>query len=295
MLMFIIGIFFLIVGAVVVKTALSSRIDENIIPIFVGSALVLLGLLVAVSTMVVIVDPGNVGVVTTLGSLANEQLNPGIHLMNPLSTVTLFSIRTESIDQTEDVLTSDGLTITQDYTVLYHVSSDNVSTLYRDSGENFKEKILLKVVNSAVRDVTSKYTVQGCYNDTTRGSISGEIKTEIIPEFNRRGVVVESVLMRKPKLPTEIETAIKSKLQAEQMIQQKDYEVQTAMKNAEIKRQEARGIADANIIIANSLSSSYLQWEWLQRVTDKDTFYVATGESGFPVNLVKPIDGENAS
>jgi regulator of protease activity HflC (stomatin/prohibitin superfamily) len=296
LILFVVGIVAIYIGKLLGSSKNDGYDTESVwIPYLIGAVLIIVSIVFFVMSIIVIVEPGNVGVVTTLGSLDKGQLNAGLHILNPLSAVTLFSVRTVSDTQTEAVLTSDGLTVTQDLTVLFRVNADNISALYLSTGPNYQENVLDPVIRSVVRDVTSRYSVQGVYNDTTRTSVAEEIKRGISPEFTKRGVIVESVIMRKPQLPSEVETAIKNKITAEQMIQQKDYEVQTAMKNAEIKRQDAYGIADANKIIANSLSPRYLQWEWLQKVTDKDTFYVSTGQEGFPVNLVQDVMSTNSS
>jgi hypothetical protein len=70
----------------------------------------------------------------------------------------------------------------------------------------------------------------------------------------------------------------------EQAIQKKKYEVLVADEEAKRKISEANGIAEANRIIANSLSDNYLRWYWTEQVGSKNptTIYVPS-EGGFPV------------
>ena len=61
--------------------------------------------------------------------------------------------------------------------------------------------------------------------------------------------------------PKEIDDAIKAKLASQQMLAQKDFELQTAQKNAEIQVAEARGVADSQNIIQQKLTPLYVQYE----------------------------------
>jgi len=293
MLEFIVGIVLLIIGVVLTWCSLSSKDeDTHLFGLIIGIIMVIIGILIIVFSIIVIIEPGNVGVVTTLGSLDNNQLDAGLHIINPLSSVTVFSIRTVSDSQTEDVLTSDGLTVTQDLTILYRANSSGIAMLYKETGPNYKDTVLDPVIRSVVRDVTAKYSVQGVYNDTTRNSMTELVKKGIEPEFTKRGVVVESVLMRKPKLPSEVETAIKNKITAEQMILQKQYEIETATKNAEIKRQDAYGIADANKIISDSITPSYIEWYTIEMMKDHKSdsmMFVPVGSNGIPMVTNLPL------
>jgi regulator of protease activity HflC (stomatin/prohibitin superfamily) len=99
-----------------------------------------------------------------------------------------------------------------------------------------------------------------------------------------RGIVVEAVLLRNVELPKQLQDAIEAKLTAQQAIAQKEFDVQTAIKEAERKRQEAHGIADANAIISGSLSQNYLTWYWIQQLgLHNQTYYVPVGANGLPI------------
>jgi len=78
---------------------------------------------------------------------------------------------------------------------------------------------------------------------------------------------------------------------AEQNIEKKAFEVQEAQQEANRKREEAQGIADANTIIANSLSNNYLRWYWIDSLQNQQSiYYVPVGTDGLPI--MKIIDEE---
>ena len=107
----------------------------------------------------------------------------------------------------------------------------------------------------------------------------------MIPVYEERGVIVESILINDVNLPPKISDAIQQKLEAEQMISKKEFEVQTEMMEADRMRVEAQGIADAQAIIDDSLTDEYLRWYWITKMGERtgDTYYVPTGNDGLPL------------
>ena len=83
----------------------------------------------------------------------------------------------------------------------------------------------------------------------------------------------------------------------EMKIQQTEQLVKVEKQKAEIKVQEAKGIAEAQKIINETLSDRYLQHEAIQaqeHMADSPnhtTIYIPTGQNGIP--MVKTVDDNN--
>ena len=98
-----------------------------------------------------------------------------------------------------------------------------------------------------------------------------------------RGIRVVDVLLRDVQLPQRFRDSIEAKLTAEQRVQQKQFELEQAKKEAEIEVARARGAAEAQKIINSTLSSSYLNYLWIQTLNENpNVIYVAT-ESNMPL------------
>ena len=89
--------------------------------------------------------------------------------------------------------------------------------------------------------------------------------------------------------PEVVTSAVNRKLAVEQDIEQKDYEIEIAEKEAEIQRIRAKGQVDAQKIIDSGLTKTYLQYKALE-VQDKLSaspnakfFFVPIGEDGLPI------------
>src|SRR5258705_9924710 len=79
-----------------------------------------------------------------------------------------------------------------------------------------------------------------------------------------RGVIVESVLLRKIGLPAVVANAIQEKLKREQESEQMKFVLQKEQQEAERKRIEAQGVADFQRIVAQGISPQLLEWKGIE-------------------------------
>lgn len=97
------------------------------------------------------------------------------------------------------------------------------------------------------------------------------------------GIEIVDVLLRDVKLPQRFRESIELKLTAEQRVQQKQFELEQARKDAEIEVARAEGAAKAQKIVRSTLSGSYLQYLWIKTLNQNpNVIYVAT-EANLPI------------
>jgi regulator of protease activity HflC (stomatin/prohibitin superfamily) len=75
-----------------------------------------------------------------------------------------------------------------------------------------------------------------------------------------RGIILDNILMRNVLLPQRIADAIDSKLAADQDARRMEFILQKEHLEKERKIVEAEGIREANRIIAQGLTTNYIQW-----------------------------------
>ncbi|GAI20306.1 unnamed protein product, partial [marine sediment metagenome] len=90
----------------------------------------------------------------------------------------------------------------------------------------------------------------------------------LVSDFSVKGVECEKVLLRNVELPPMVKNAIDEKISAEQDAQKMKFVLQKETQERERKRIEAEGISKAQRIIANSLTSQYLQWYYVQTLQE---------------------------
>jgi len=255
---------------------------------------------ILLATMIVVVEAGHVGVHDLFGDVSDNEMQPGIHFKNPFANVIQLSTRTQeytmSFIQGEGAkyeadiiasLTKEGLTVNLDMTILYKLTPAEASNIYKTVGVSYLDVIVRPQIRTTIRNIVAKYEAKEIYSDK-RQVAADEMFLEMETSLLKRGIILESVLIRHVGLPEELTSAIEAKLTAEQMIEKKAFEVSEAKEEANRKREEAQGIADANEIIANSLSEAYLKWYWIGELENAEVYYVPVGEDGLPI--IKTID-----
>ncbi len=297
MILILIGIILLIAGLSLKKQNPTNKASV-ILPV-AGPVLILLG---AATSMFVTIDPGQVGVKTLFGEVDNDVLNNGLHVINPMVDITTFDARTQTYtmsgvhdeggkegDDAIRVLTSDGLEVTIDLSVLFRVKPAEAPRILKQIGKDYLDKIVRPVSRTAIRDNAVYYEAVALYS-TKREEFQNKIFNTISRSFARRGLELEQLLVRNITLPESVRQTIESKINAEQEAQKMTFILQKERQEAERKRVEAQGIADYQKILSTGLSDKQLQYESIKAqkeiATSSNAKVIILGSSkGTPIIL----------
>ena len=248
---------------------------------FITSMFCLIGGIFA--SMAIIVPAGTVGVHDLLGNVAEAEYPAGFSFKNPFAHMEMMSIKTHEIKERSEVPSKEGLLVILDVSVLFRIQPNHADEIYKKLGTEYWNVIIKPQLRSVIREVTASYEAKALYT-TGRLNITTDIFNSLYPKLIDRGIILERVLLRDLGLPSKLIEAIELKLTAEQQIEQKEFEVARESQEAERKRVEARGIADANDIIALSLTENYLRWYWIENLdTHSSVIYVPVGSGGMPI------------
>ncbi len=236
----------------------------------VGILVVILGL--ALST-VKIINRGNVGVQVLFGKVQDQVLESGLHFINPLVEVDTLSVQTQNYtmsakesegqvkgDDAIRVLSSDGLEVTIDLSVLYKINPSKAPFILQNIGDNYEDKIVRPVTRTAIRDNAVNYQAVDLYS-TKREEFQFKINKTISENFAKNGLEVQQILVRNISLPATVRASIESKIQAEQDAQKMQFVLQKERQEADRKRVEAQGIADYQKILSTGLTDKQLQYQ----------------------------------
>ena len=128
---------------------------------------------------------------------------------------------------------------------------------------NYENVVILSVFRSAAADVCSRFLAKDMYT-ASRAAIESEILSQMDEVLLDRGFIVESVLMKSIELPSGLARAIEDKLQAEQLAQSMEFELQREEMEARRKIIEAEGIRDAQKIIEQGLTAKIIEWQSIE-------------------------------
>jgi prohibitin 1 len=236
-----------------------------------------------------VVPAGNVGVVDFFGKVSDKTLKAGINMVNPLSRVINFSVKTEELKETMNVPSKEGLTVTLEMSVLYHLDPEKAADVYKTIGPNYLEVILEPQIRSVARGVTSSYDARALYTaerEVLAKAVLGEIKALVEP----RGIFVESTPLRQVGLPQRVTDAIEEKLKAEQESQRMQFVLMKERQEAERKGIEAKGISDFQTIVAKGISDQLLRWKGIEATeklanSSNTKIIIVGGKDGLPLIL----------
>lgn len=226
------------------------------------------------------IGPGEVGVPILFGSVQDNTLKSGLNLVNPLvevekldtkiQTYTMSGVKDEGAVRGDDAITtlsSDGLSLKLDVSVWFKLSENDAPNLIRTIGTDYVEKIVRPATRTALRDVSVMFNATDIYS-TKRDDFINEITKNLEKSFEGKGILLEKVLLRNVELPEKVKEAINEKIAAEQRAQQMVYVLQKEKQEAERKKVEASGIAEAQKIISNTINTQYLQWKYIETLKD---------------------------
>ncbi len=209
------------------------------------------------------IPTGNVGVLTLFGRVTGETLPEGIHLVNPLKSVQKLSIQTQSVKESANVPSNEGLILALDTSLLFRLDKDKAAFVFQTVGDNYAEKIVEPTLRAAIRASTSAHSANALYTNA-RELVQQQIQDELRAQLAPRGVIVENVLLRDVQLPAMLKGSIEAKQQAEQDALRMSFILQKEKQEAERKRIEAQGIADFQRIVATGISAQLLEWKGIE-------------------------------
>jgi regulator of protease activity HflC (stomatin/prohibitin superfamily) len=276
MFLIVLGIIVLILTVVLLKNNPALQKFKPIGSI-VGFIFIVLGI---ITSCVKQIDAGEIGVKVLFGSVQNDVLGSGLHFVNPLLEIKKLDVKTQNYtmsgvndeghkagDDAIKVLTSDGLEVTIDLTVLYRIVASEAPMLLKETGNDYENKIVRPLTRTKIRDNAVYYQAVDLFGNK-RDEFQQRIYKSIEEDFKKRGLMLEQLLVRNITLPNSVKASIESKINAEQDAKKMEFVLQKEKQEAERKRVEAQGIADYQHIINTGLTDQQLQYEQIKAMKE---------------------------
>lgn len=298
MVAIILGVIILIIGIV-----LKNQEREELRKLAAGIRILALIIIIVgfLTSCIKQIDAGQIGVKSLFGKVSDDILTSGLNMVNPLVDVKTVDIKTQNYtmsgvhdegeqagDDAIRVLTADGLEVIIDLTVLYRVIGQEAPRIVKETGLDYKDKIVRPLTRTKIRDNAVYFTAIELYSNK-RDQFQNRIFKSIEDDFKKRGLILEQLLVRNITLPNNVKTSIEEKIKAEQEAQKMEFVLQKEKQEAERKRVEAQGIADYQRIMSSGLTDKQLQYEQIQvlkgLVTSPNSKVIVMGKGNTPVIL----------
>jgi len=267
-------------------------IDTGGRPLFrlVGLGIAAFIIVILLFSAVTRVSTGHVGVLTLFGRVTGEVLPEGIHVINPLKTNNEMSIQTQTIKESANVPSSEGLMMNLDTSLIYKLNPEKSADVFQKIGANYESVVIEPMLRAAIREATASHSANALYTGE-REMVGKQIYDQLTSQLGQRGLLVENVLLRDIQLPATLKASIESKQQAEQEALAMNFRLQKEKQEAERKRIEAGGIRDFQQIVAQGISPQLFDWkgieatENLAKSVNSKVVVIGNSKNGLPLIL----------
>jgi len=86
--------------------------------------------IVLLALSVHVVPPGHAGVVVVLGDVQSDEFSPGLQFKLPWANVVDISVKTTTVKEASTVPSSEGLGVSLDASIIYHLDSSRCDYIY---------------------------------------------------------------------------------------------------------------------------------------------------------------------
>ncbi len=230
----------------------------------------------------------------------------GLHLILPWNELFIYDLRLQSITQTYNAISSDGVSLTATMNVRFRLQRDGVPILHQAIGPNYVELLAKPGIGSLTREVMAQYTAEQVYS-TARQEIQDKIRSlaeDRLSEkmMEREGEVAYRVSLRDTiilfdtlvqgiELPTLVVNAINRKTEQYYISEEYKFRVERERRESERKKIEAEGVHQFQQIVSQGISDSYLRWRGIEATlqlsqsTNSKVVIIGGGKEGVPIIL----------
>ncbi len=187
-----------------------------------------------------VVRPGEVGLDTHFGKLQPKVLQPGPHHFFSFfgRKVVRFDTRVVNYSQKLNFHTQEGIEVTSEITILYHVMPESIVSIYKRFGTDYQEIVIADNLITTLRFVGLSYKATELI--TARTAVEDSIKAQMLRTVGPYGFMVDLVMLKEVDLPANVVQTIQAKLNAEVTAKKTkiDNEIKREMLDFELEKQQ---------------------------------------------------------
>jgi len=251
--------------------------------------LTVIGAFIVVSSSVVVINAGQVGVRHAFGEVDPQALLPGVRFITPWSSVERFSSREEQFPersaQAEQIsaLSSEQMGMQVDVAVRWQIDPMQAPSIFRElGGQEQIQNVVLNAIRNGVRDGIVQYSINDiAQRNRIAGTMQAEVDSALVTQPRAGGepfriATVTAFFLRDLQPPPQVVQAINNKIAQEQQIATERHRVEVARLQAEQQRLLNQTLT------AEALTKQYL--EVLQELrTSNNVVLIVPTEGGMPV------------
>lgn len=230
----------------------------------------------------------------------------GLHFFFPWNELFLYDLRLQSITETYNAITSDGVSLSATMNIRFRLQRAATPVLHQAIGPNYLQLLVRPGIGSLTREVMAQYTAEQVYS-TARQEIQDKIRSlsqDRLSEkmMEREGeepyrvslsdtVILYDTLVHGIELPVLVVNAINRKIEQYYISEEYKFRVEREKRESERKKIEAEGIREFQRVVSQGVSDSYLRWRGIEATlqlsqsTNSKVVIIGSAKDGLPLIL----------
>jgi prohibitin 1 len=229
--------------------------------------LTLLGILAVVGlNSFVIINPGEAGVLSILGKAKDGVLLEGVHFKPPIvSKVDIYDVTVQKFEVPAQSSTKDLQQLTASFAINFRLDPIEVVNIRRTQGtlQNIVSKIIAPQTQESFKIAAARRTVEEAI--TKRNELKQDFDEALGGRLAKYGIIVLDTSVVDLTFSIEFSKAVEEKQIAEQRAQRAVYIAQEAEQEAEATINRAKGQAEAQRLLRETLTSELLQKQAIEK------------------------------
>jgi len=256
-----------------VKTSLVRYFPTFLILIFVA---------VTFTSSLKVIPVGNVGIVFQFGDII-DQRNAGLQIIFPWRDIKLANVMNQKeVFPVLNCFSQETQDVFIDLTLNFRVSPDIIQELYRKTGYNYFDVLISPKIKQITKDETVKYkAIEVAPN---RENIRKAIRTRLQDELKPFSIEIVDVLLENINFSEAFMKAIDEKQVASQNALKELELVKATQYKAQQVIEKAKGDAEANRLLSNSLTPQIIQYTMIQKLSDKIQVIMLPSSNGLIID-----------
>jgi regulator of protease activity HflC (stomatin/prohibitin superfamily) len=227
---------------------------QNLQSIIIGAILAAIAI-IGFSSFVVI-SPGQAGVISILGKARDGALLEGIHFKPPLvSVVDVYDVTVQKFEVPAQSSTKDLQDLTGRFAINFRLDPTRVVEIRRTQGtlQNIVSKVIAPQTQESFKVAAARRTAEESI--TKRTELKYDFDIALQDRLEKYGVIVLDTSVVDLNFSKEFAKAVEEKQIAEQRARRAVYVAQEAEQEAQAEINRARGKAEAQKLLAETLKS----------------------------------------
>lgn len=208
----------------------------------------------------VVINPGEAGVVSVLGKASDGVLLEGVHFKPPLAgKIDIYDITVQKFEVPAQSSTKDLQDLTASFAINFRLDPIQVVNIRRTQGtlQNIVSKIIAPQTQESFKIAAARRTVEEAI--TKRDELKQDFDLALGNRLEKYGIIVLDTSVVDLDFSPEFSKAVEEKQIAEQRAQRAVYVAQEAEQEAEATINRAKGQAEAQRLLRETLTSELLQ------------------------------------